>query len=154
MDSAYRARVDFDRSSQVRAPKLFTPREANDLLPLRDPIVTRMREAARPRPEAVEAVEAFGRRLDLSGGGRPDAREADAQRELAESAEELRETLDELAGLGLQVKDPQRGLLDFPSERDGEVVELCWLQGEHAVTHWHRIGEGFAGRKPIDEGDA
>ncbi len=52
------------------------------------------------------------------------------------------------------MKDPQRGLLDFPSERDGEVVELCWLHGEHAVTHWHRIGEGFAGRKPIDGGAA
>jgi hypothetical protein len=112
-----------------------------------------MREAARPRPEATEIVQAFGRRLDASGGGRPDASEADAQRELAESAEALHEALEELDGLGVQIKDPLRGLLDFPSERDGEVVELCWLHGEPAVAHWHRIGEGFAGRRPLAEED-
>ena len=44
-----------------------------------------------------------------------------------------------------------RGLLDFPSERDGEIVELCWLHGEPTVAHWHRIGEGFAGRRPLAE---
>jgi hypothetical protein len=151
MDSAYRALVDFDRFSVTGAPRIFTAREANDLLPLLDPVVARMREAARPRPGATEIVQAFGRRLDISGGGRPDEHEAAAQRELAESAEELRETLDELAGLGVQVKDPLRGLLDFPSERNGEIVELCWLHGEPAVSHWHRIGEGFAGRRPFDD---
>jgi arsenite methyltransferase len=151
MDSAYRADVDFDRFSIAGTPRLFTEREANALLPLLEPLVARMREAARPRPEATEIVQAFGRRLDVSGGGRPDASEADAQRELAESAEALHETLEELDGLGVQVKDPVRGLLDFPSERAGEIVELCWLHGEPAVSHWHRIGEGFAGRRPIAE---
>jgi hypothetical protein len=116
-------------------------------------IVARMREAATLRPEATEIVQAFARRLDASGGGRPDAREADAQRELAESAEALGEALEELERLGVQVKDPLRGLLDFPSERDGEIVELCWLHGEPAVSHWHRIGEGFAGRRPLAGGE-
>ncbi len=49
----------------------------------------------------------------------------------------------------MRVKDAERGLLDFPSERDGELIELCWLYGEHAVTHWHRIGEGYAQRRSV-----
>jgi hypothetical protein len=153
MDSAYRAVVDFDRFSIAGTPRLFTASEANALLPTLEPIVARMREAAQPRPEAVEILQSFASRLDVSGGGRPDAREADAQRELGESVEQLRESLAKLEELGVQIKDPARGLLDFPSERDGEIVELCWLHGEPAVSHWHRIGEGFAGRRAIDEGE-
>jgi len=98
-------------------------------------------------------VHEFARRLEASGGGRPDASEIVAQHELAESVEQLHEALETLQGLGIQVKDPARGLIDFPSERDGEIVELCWLHGEPAVSHWHRIGEGFAGRRPIGEED-
>ena len=47
------------------------------------------------------------------------------------------------------LKDPQMGLIDFPTLRDGELVELCWKLGEEKIGHWHRIGEGFAGRKPL-----
>ena len=52
--------------------------------------------------------------------------------------------------LGVTVKDSDLGLLDFPARRDGEDVELCWHVGEEAVAFWHRIGEGYAGRKPVD----
>jgi hypothetical protein len=151
MDSAYRAVVDFDRFSIAGAPRLFTMPEANALLPALEPVVARMREAARPRPDAAAILESFASRLDVSGGGRPDEREAAGQRELGEAIEQLRSSLAELEELGVQVKDPVRGLLDFPSDRAGEIVELCWLHGEPAVTHWHRIGEGFAGRRPIVE---
>jgi hypothetical protein len=153
MHSAYRAPVDSDRFPITGSPRLFTAREANALLPELEPVIVRMREAAQPRLDASEIVQAFARRLDVSGGGRPDAREADAQRELGEAIEQLRETLATLEELGVQVKDPVRGLIDFPSELGGEIVELCWLHGEPAVSHWHRPGEGFAGRRPIVEED-
>ena len=126
--------MDPERFPVAGAPRLFTAAEANALLVELDPIVARMREAA-------------------EGGGRPDASEIVAQHELAESVEQLHESLETLQGLGIQVKDPARGLIDFPSERAGEIVELCWLHGEPAVSHWHRIGEGFAGRRPIGEED-
>jgi hypothetical protein len=48
------------------------------------------------------------------------------------------------------VKDLDLGLLDFPARREGEEVELCWHVGEEGVEYWHRVGEGYAGRKPID----
>lgn len=112
-----------------------------------------MREAAQPRLAASEIVQSFARKLDASGGGRPDASEAEARREIGEAIEQLRESLETLEALGVQVKDPVRGLIDFPSELDGEIVELCWLHGEPVVSHWHRIGEGFAGRRPFVEDD-
>ncbi len=58
--------------------------------------------------------------------------------------------VDRLEELGVRIKDLDAGLLDFPALRDGVEVELCWRVGEESVRHWHGIGEGFAGRKPID----
>jgi hypothetical protein len=55
----------------------------------------------------------------------------------------------QLNGMGIQVKGPLEGLIDFPSIRDGEQVELCWKLGEEKVEHWHRVGEGYSGRKKL-----
>jgi hypothetical protein len=151
MHSAYRAAVDFDQFRITPEPRLFTVGEANALLADVEPLVAQMREAAASGRAAGEIVHAFARRVAESGGGRPDPTEAHAQRELGEAEPRLSEALRLLEELGVSVKDPTRGLLDFPSVRGGEVVELCWLHGEPGITHWHRIGEGFAGRKPLDE---
>lgn len=58
--------------------------------------------------------------------------------------------VDRLEELGVVLKDLDLGLLDFPSEREGEDVLLCWQVGEESVTSWHGLEEGYAGRKPID----
>ena len=58
--------------------------------------------------------------------------------------------VDRLAELGVTIKDLDLGLLDFPSERDGAEVLLCWHVGEETVSTWHGLAEGYAGRKPID----
>ncbi|HVU77191.1 MAG TPA: DUF2203 domain-containing protein [Gaiellaceae bacterium] len=73
-----------------------------------------------------------------------------AQAELEQLATAVGDCVSDLERIGVVLKDLDSGLLDFPAERDGEEVELCWRVGEHAVEHWHRLGEGFAGRKPID----
>ena len=54
-----------------------------------------------------------------------------------------------LEEMGVTLKDAQVGLVDFLSYREGELVELCWRLGEESVSHWHRIGEGYAGRKRV-----
>jgi hypothetical protein len=51
--------------------------------------------------------------------------------------------------MGVLVKDLETGLLDFPSERDGEIVFLCWRHGEPSVAHWHAVDAGFSGRQPL-----
>jgi len=59
-----------------------------------------------------------------------------------------------VAGLhaeGIELKDIDSGLVDFYGQVDGERVWLCWKYGEHAVTHYHALDEGFSGRRPIDQ---
>src|SRR5207248_1457868 len=81
----------------------------------------------------------------------PEEKEAlDLRRSALRDAElGLSRSLLELEDLGVLVKDPGSGLVDFLSYREGELVELCWKLGEAQVEHWHRIGEGFPGRKPL-----
>lgn len=73
----------------------------------------------------------------------------------AERKKALRKAKDSIAeinAIGVQVKDLDMGLLDFPCKvESGEIVLLCWKLGETAITHWHGLEEGYAGRKPIDE---
>jgi hypothetical protein len=58
--------------------------------------------------------------------------------------------LAEIDSIGVQVKDLEEGLLDFPYVMDGKTVLLCWKLGESTIAHWHTEEEGFAGRKPLD----
>ena len=71
-------------------------------------------------------------------------------KEAASAAElERLKAIAALNGLGISLKGALEGLVDFPSYRNGEAIELCWKLGEEKVEHWHRIGEGYAGRKRI-----
>jgi hypothetical protein len=72
-----------------------------------------------------------------------------AQREKA--VQRVKDAIAEIDASGVQVKDLDMGLLDFPCRVDGEIILLCWKLGEAAISHWHGTEEGFAGRKPIDE---
>ena len=72
-----------------------------------------------------------------------------AEREKA--VQRMKDALAEIDAMGVQVKDLDIGLLDFPCEVEGRIVLLCWKLGEKGITHWHTVSEGFAGRKPIDE---
>ena len=71
---------------------------------------------------------------------------ADAVRREAEA---LAECVRQIDDAGVQVKDLDEGLLDFPAEHEGEEVLLCWKVGEPEVAYWHGLDEGFAGRKPL-----
>jgi hypothetical protein len=131
-------------------PRIFTPAEANSAL-----------ESVRPAAERLVAVRARMRDLETTqsssimaiggnGVGHAASDLNDAQSELSGLAEAARACLQRLEELGVVVKDLDSGLLDFPSLRHGEEVELCWRVGETHVSSWHRVGEGFAGRKPVD----
>jgi hypothetical protein len=72
-----------------------------------------------------------------------------AERE--KTIQRVKDTLAEIDATGVQVKDLDIGLLDFPCQVEGRTVLLCWKLGEKGITHWHDTSEGFAGRKPIDE---
>jgi hypothetical protein len=71
--------------------------------------------------------------------------------ELVNAEQRAKDAIAEIDSIGVQVKDIEIGLLDFPCEVDGQIILLCWKLGEKSITHWHGTQEGFAGRKPIDE---
>jgi hypothetical protein len=66
----------------------------------------------------------------------------------------IRETLAKIEQTGCVVKDLDIGLVDFPSVVNDEQVYLCWKLGEERIGYWHRMDEGFAGRKPLGPADA
>jgi hypothetical protein len=71
--------------------------------------------------------------------------------ERAKAEQRAKDALAEIDSIGVQVKDIDIGLLDFPCEIEGQIILLCWKLGEKSITHWHGTQEGFASRKPIDE---
>jgi hypothetical protein len=129
--------------------RLFTVEQANALLPDILPVVACVREHALALRAEQAVLDELARRAEEMGGVQPTAREAEAAVHACENLGSLDDAIGELQAAGVRVKDAERGLLDFPSERDGELIELCWLYGEHAVTHWHRIGEGYAQRRRV-----
>jgi len=132
--------------------KTFTLDEAQALLPILESLLKRAMEG-RQAAEAVEAVLTdLSRRIFLSGGMKIDAVQVARQRaELDEHLKRVRETVAEIDAVGVQVKDLDSGLLDFPCRVDDEVVLLCWRLGEESIDHWHKMEDGIKGRKPIDD---
>ena len=99
---------------------------------------------AAQRRQAQLVARFAGNGGDLTPG---DVRAAVA--EVVEAAEAVAECVRQIDEAGVQVKDLDEGLLDFPAKRDDADVLLCWKVGEPAVAFWHGIDEGVAGRKPM-----
>ena len=132
--------------------RTFTLEEAQSLLPVLDSLL-RTAISAKKLMEEVEAEQqTLAHRVFLNGGTYLDVVPlARRKAERVKAEQRARDALAEIDSIGVQVKDLDIGLLDFPCEVDGNVVLLCWKMGEAAITHWHGTEEGFAGRKPIDE---
>jgi len=64
---------------------------------------------------------------------------------------ELRRIIAAITSRGVEVKDIERGLIDFPFRRGDEVVYLCFEWGEPDIAFWHRVEDGYRGRRPISE---
>ena len=131
----------------------FTPEEANAALAEVRPIVEEMVERRRAHVEALARQEELEGRIRGNGGGIPPATLAEAAGEVEREARELARTIDELNERGVQVKDVDEGLIDFPALRHGETVLLCWRLGEDEIRYWHSVEDGFAGRRelPLDD---
>ena len=127
----------------------FTPEEANEALPAVRPLVEQMVEHRRDHVAALARQEQLEGRIRGNGGGIPPAELADAAAEVDREARALARVVDELAELGIEVKDIDEGLVDFPALHRGEPVLLCWKLGEDEVGYWHTLDGGFAGRRAL-----
>jgi hypothetical protein len=119
--------------------RLFTVEEANaELNDLRD----RLPRIADARQTLIETSTRIRSAVAADGGGVAGSEWFGAQ-------QVLKEEIEELARRGILLRDPETGLVDFPSERDGEPVYLCWRLGEERVGHYHGEHGGFSGRRPL-----
>ena len=127
----------------------FTAEEANAALADVRPLVERMVAQRRAHAQALERQEELEGRIRGNGGGIPPATLADAAAEIERLERELARIVDEIGEHGAQVKDLDEGLIDFPALRRGETVLLCWKLGEDEIGWWHRVEDGFPGRRPL-----
>ena len=124
--------------------KLFTLQEANALLPNVRIILAKIQRAHRKLVHYREEAKKAAAAAEQGGGG------IESGVTYAAVLTELTVQLSELETLGVQLKDFERGLIDFPSLRDGRVVLLCWQLGEgDELEWWHDVDAGFAGRTPL-----
>jgi hypothetical protein len=131
--------------------RTFTLDEAQDLLTILESLL-RTSIDGKKLIESVDAeLQATAQRVFLNGGMSLNVVHfARRKAEREKAIQRVKDAMDEIDAMGVQVKDLDIGLLDFPCEVDGQVVLLCWKLGEKAITHWHGVSEGFAGRKPVD----
>jgi hypothetical protein len=136
----------------VDMSRTFTLSEAETLLPILESLLRSAMQAKALIEEVDAELESLRSRIFVNGGTfvnilalsrRKDEREKAIQR--------AKDAVAEIDAAGVQVKDLDIGLLDFPCVVGDEVILLCWKLGEQGITHWHNTTEGFAGRKPIDE---
>jgi len=134
------------------AQRTFTLQEAQVLLP----VLRLLLKQAIDGKKLIETIDAefqaLGQRIFLSGGLLVEIGKAATRRaERDKTVQRIKDVVAEIDATGVQVKDLDMGLLDFPCVVDGNTILLCWKMGEDKITHWHGVDEGYAGRKPIDE---
>lgn len=120
--------------------RLFTVEEANAAL-------ERLRISLDRIREARQVVLRSGERVRESAAGDGGGKEGETY---WNSLRTLRVEMEGLATDGIVLRDAESGLIDFPAEREGRVIQLCWRLGEERVAFWHEVDAGFGNRKPLE----
>ena len=122
--------------------KHFTLEEARSTLPDLRPKFQRVQElVATLRKRELESQRI--QQLIRSNG------QGSKHPEFGEVISELQSIVASITEQGIEIKDLERGLIDFPHWRDGQEVYLCWLYDEENILFWHSIEDGFTGRAPL-----
>ena len=127
------------------ARRTYTLDEANALMPQVRAVLLQLAVEQR-RMDASHAE--MHRQLDATGD--PDSASAASRQEaeVSEIREGMRTLLVHLNEMGVEVRDMEMGLVDFPGEREGSAIWLCWRLSDPRVAFWHRTDEGYGSRRP------
>jgi hypothetical protein len=132
--------------------RTFTLDEAQMLLPVLESLLKQAIQGKKLIEEVDAEVQETAHRIFLNGGMMVNVIHLAARKAAREKAiQRIKDAIAEIDATGVQVKDLDVGLLDFPCKVEGEIVLLCWKLGEAEIAFWHDTTSGFAGRKPIDE---
>jgi hypothetical protein len=119
--------------------KLYTPAEANELLPHLAPTLVELREKFEDATRIREAVA-----VAASSNGWSEKRE-----EWSRTLARVAELIERLQEWEIQLRDISTGLVDFPAFVEGQEAWLCWRLGEPEVAYWHPVDTGFTDRRPL-----
>ena len=132
--------------------RTFTLQDAQMLLPTLESLLRTAINSKKLIEDVDTEMQDLAHRVFLNGGTLVNVVEvARRKAEREKAVQRAKDAIAEIHATGVQVKDIDIGLLDFPCKVEGEIILLCWKLGEVKITHWHSTEEGFAGRKPIDE---
>lgn len=132
--------------------RTFTLDEAQMLLPVLESLLKQGIQGKKLIEEVDAEVQETAHRIFLNGGMMVNVIHLAARKAAREKAiQRVKDAIAEIDATGVQVKDLDVGLLDFPCKVEGEIVLLCWKFGEASIAFWHETNTGFAGRKPIDQ---
>jgi hypothetical protein len=132
--------------------KTFTLDQAHALLPVLQSLLKKAMDDKKLIQQIEKEFQDIRHRILLSGGLQVDAPALSHRRAQRDKAiQNAKDALSEIHAVGVQVKDLDMGLLDFPCAVEDAIVLLCWKYGEEKIQYWHGREEGFKGRKPIDE---
>ena len=129
--------------------RTFTPDEANALLPELRPLVERVVERKQRLDEAEDSRRALLAQIAANGGDITPSDVAEVTERVEHEAQALGGLVEQIHAHGVELKDLDLGLLDFPWLHEGDLALLCWRLGEEEIGYWHGIDEGYAGRKPL-----
>jgi hypothetical protein len=131
---------------------MFTLDEARSLLPVLEALLRRAMAAKEEIEQIDGEFQQISHRVFLNGGTMlPIIQLARRKAERDKAVQRVKDAIAEIDATGVQVKDLNIGLLDFPCVVEDRMILLCWKLGESDISHWHGSDEGYAGRKPIDE---
>ncbi len=132
--------------------RAFTLDEAQMLLPILESLLKQAIQSKKLIEEVDAELQETAHRVFLNGGTLVNVVHlARRKAEREKAIRRIKDAVAEIDATGVQVKDLDIGLLDFPCSVEGEIILLCWKLGEAKITHWHSTTDGFAGRKPIDD---
>lgn len=132
--------------------KTFTLDEAQTLVPVLESLLKNAMEGKQTAETIAAELQRLSQKIFMNGGTL--VRIADVAKRRAQhdkAVQQVQDTLAEIDSIGVQVKDLESGLLDFPCRLGEEIVLLCWKMGETEIQHWHTVDAGFNGRQPVDE---
>jgi hypothetical protein len=123
----------------MAAERTYSVEEADASLPELRVVLERVRTN---RQVILRAAERIRGRVAADGGGTEGT-------DYWKAREALKADIEALASRDILLRDPETGLVDFPGEREGRRIFLCWRLGEDRVAHWHDLESGFGGRRPL-----
>ncbi len=132
--------------------KTFSLDEAQTLVPVLESLLKSAMEAKSTAESIAEELQQLSQRIFINGGTLVRIAEVARRRAQQDKAvQQVKDTLAEIDSIGVQVKDLDAGLLDFPCRLGEDIVLLCWKMGETEIRHWHTMDSGFGGRQSVDE---